>query len=339
MRILLTGGAGYIGSHTAVELMQAGHEVIILDKLSNKTFQPLHRVEEITGKVLGLYKLDLLDEYRMQNIFMLEKLDAVIHFAGYKSVAESVSKPIEYYQNNLVGTINLCRMMQKHAVKKLVFSSSATVYGEAQTMPVDESCTINDTTSPYGRSKIMIERLLEDICRADSSFQVARLRYFNPAGAHESGKIGEDPEGTPNNLLPFITQVATGQRKYLPIFGNDYPTPDGTCIRDYIHVVDLAKGHLAALEKLTTEPGLVTYNLGTGKGYSVLDIVKAFEKANNLTLAYKITGRRGGDIAQCYADPTLALTELNWKAEKGIEEICRDAYRWQQKNPQGYKHQ
>lgn len=336
MRILLTGGAGYIGSHTAVELLNDGHEVIVVDNLSNSSITSIKRVERLTNRAITFYEVDLTELSPLEEVFKTEVVDAVIHFAGFKAVGESVAQPVAYYQNNLISTLNLVQLMQKYQVNNLVFSSSATVYGEPQSVPIDESFAVNDATNPYGRTKLMIERILEDVCTANSQFNVARLRYFNPGGAHESGEIGEDPNGIPNNLLPFITQVAIGKRKELSIFGSDYPTADGTCIRDYIHVVDLAKGHLAAINKLATKPGLVTYNLGTGTGYSVLDIVTAFEAANKLKLPYKMSPRRAGDIPACYADPSHAADELGWHAEKGIEDICRDAFHWQQKNPQGY---
>ncbi len=336
MRVLLTGGAGYIGTHTAVELLNSGHEVIIVDNLSNSDFKAVQRVERLTNKKISFYEKDLLENHMMEPIFDAEEIDAVIHFAGLKAVAESVSNPLSYYKTNIVSTINLCESMLVAGVNKLVFSSSATVYGEPTSVPIDEKTAVIDATNPYGRTKLMIEKILEDFARANSWINIAVLRYFNPGGAHESGEIGEDPAGIPNNLLPFITQVAVGKRDELVVFGNDYPTPDGTCIRDYIHVVDLARGHLAAIEKLNDNPGLVTYNLGTGIGYSVLDIISAFEKANGLTLPHVIGARRPGDIPSSYTNPNLALTELNWKAEKSIEDICRDAWNWQQRNPDGY---
>lgn len=337
MRILLTGGAGYIGSHTAVELIEAGHDIIIIDNLSNSSELSIKRVERLTNSQITFYEKDLLNEADIDKIFQAETFDAVIHFAGLKSVGESVSHPLEYYQINLNSTINLCKMMTKYKVNHLVFSSSATVYGEPTEMPISEKAEVIDASNPYGRTKLMIEKILEDVCAANENFHVARLRYFNPGGAHKSGEIGEDPNGKPNNLLPFITQVAIGKRKELVVFGKDYPTPDGTCIRDYIHIQDLARGHLAAIEKLQSNPGLVTYNLGTGTGYSVLDIVRAFEKANNISLPVSFGPRREGDIPTSYTDPGLAIEELGWKAEKGIEDICRDAWYWQQKNPQGYQ--
>jgi UDP-glucose 4-epimerase len=337
MKIMLTGGAGYIGTHTAVELLQADHEIVIVDNLSNSSIQAVRRVERLTNRNIVFYEEDLLKSAALDQIFETESIDVVVHFAGLKAVGESVERPIDYYHTNIMGTLNLCQQMLKHKVSHLVFSSSATVYGDPERIPIDESCRVTDAANPYGRTKLMIERILEDIVRAEPDFHVARLRYFNPGGAHESGEIGEDPRGIPNNLLPFISQVVVGKRDKLVVFGNDYPTEDGTCIRDYIHVVDLARGHLAAISKLMTDPGLVTYNLGTGIGYSVMDIVTAFEKANGLTVPLSIGPRRAGDIPVSYTDPQLAFKELNWKAEKSIEDICRDAWHWQQKNPDGYE--
>ena len=336
MRILLTGGAGYIGSHTAVELISAGHDIVIVDNLSNSSEKSIKRVERLTNGQIQFYEVDLLNLSDLENVFQKEKIDAVIHFAGLKAVGESVSDPLAYYHCNIGSTINLCQLMLKHKVHQLVFSSSATVYGEPTEMPITENATITDASNPYGRTKLMIEKILEDVCHTNEEFHVARLRYFNPGGAHPSGEIGEDPNGIPNNLIPYITQVAIGERDKLTIFGDDYPTKDGTCIRDYIHVQDLAKGHLAALEKLQGKPGLVTYNIGTGIGYSVLEIVKAFEKANDLELAISIGKRREGDIPTSYTDPSLASQDLGWKAEKNIEDICRDAWHWQKCNPKGY---
>lgn len=336
MKVLLTGGAGYIGSHTAVELLDAGHEVVVVDNLSNSSVKAIHRVQRLTNRTIQFYERDVLDRPALDDIFARENVDAVIHFAGLKSVGESVSEPLKYYHVNLSGAIVLFEVMRKHNIKNLVFSSSATVYGEPEIVPITEQARVIDAANPYGRSKLMIEKILEDLCRADPTFNVARLRYFNPAGAHISGEIGEDPRGIPNNLLPYVTQVAVGKRSQLTVHGNDYPTEDGTCIRDYIHVVDLAKGHLAAINHLLQNPGLVTYNLGTGKGYSVLDIIHAFEEANNLKLPYVIGPRRAGDIPTSFTDPAKAIAELNWSAEKSIVEICRDAWHWQQKNPEGY---
>ncbi len=337
MKILLTGGAGYIGSHTAVEYLNADHDITVVDNLSNSSVKAIDRVERLTNKSIEFHQIDLLDAAALNNVFADNTFDAVVHFAGLKAVGESVSKPLDYYRNNIAGTINLCEAMLSHGVKKLVFSSSATVYGEPERIPIDEDCRVVDAANPYGRTKLMIEKMLGDLCAAEPEFNAALLRYFNPAGAHGSGEIGEDPADIPNNLLPFVTQVAVGKREELVVFGDDYPTPDGTCVRDYIHVVDLARGHLAALDKLLETPGLVTYNLGTGTGYSVLDIIKAFEKANDMTLPWRVGPRRPGDIPVSYTDPTRAESELGWRATLGIEHICRDAWRWQQKNPEGYE--
>ena len=336
MRVLLTGGAGYIGTHTAVELLNNDHEVIVVDNLTNSSVEAIRRVERLTNKQIQFHETDLLDYSSLEKVLQIEKPDAVIHFAGLKAVGESVAKPLQYYQTNLGSALNLCQLMIKYRINSLVFSSSATIYGEPETMPISESSNVTDASNPYGRTKLMIEKILEDLCNAEPDFNVARLRYFNPGGAHISGEIGEDPLGIPNNLLPFVSQFAVGKRDELVVNGDDYPTPDGTCVRDFIHVDDLAKGHLAALAKLEQKPGLVTYNLGTGTGYSVLDIIKAFEKANDISLPYSIGPRRAGDIPTSYTDPTLAITDLNWKAEKSIEDICRDAWHWQTKNPNGY---
>ena len=337
MHILVTGGAGYIGSHTCLELLQAGHEVTVLDNLCNANPEGLRRVEELAGKTILFFKADLLDPAAIDQVFAdCPKIDAVIHFAGLKAVGESVEKPLLYYQNNLTGTINLCQAMADHGVKNIVFSSSATVYGDPASVPITEDFPLLACTNPYGRTKAMIEDILRDVHTADPDWNIALLRYFNPVGAHESGRIGEDPNGIPNNLMPYISQVAVGKLKELAVFGDDYATADGTGVRDYIHVVDLAVGHLRALEKLTQKPGVVTYNLGTGQGYSVLDMVKAFEKASNKAVAYTISPRRAGDIAQCYADPALAARELSWKAERGIDAMCADTWRWQSNNPNGY---
>ena len=337
MKVLLTGGAGFIGSHTAVELLNAGHEVVVVDNLANSSVKAIHRVERLTNKTIQFYERDVLDIDGLNEVFQKEQVEAVIHFAGLKSVGESVSDPLEYYRININGALSLCQAMKTHKVRNLVFSSSATVYGEPSEIPISENSAVIDAANPYGRSKLMIEKILEDLCHANPDFNVARLRYFNPAGAHASGEIGEDPQGIPNNLLPFVTQVAVGKRDELTIFGDDYPTQDGTCIRDYIHVVDLALGHLAALNKLEEKPGLVTYNIGTGQGYSVYEIVAAFENANNLKIPYKVGPRRSGDIPTSYTNPGLATDELGWTATKGIEDICRDAWHWQQKNPSGYR--
>lgn len=338
MNILVTGGSGYIGSHTVLELMQAGHEVTVVDNLSNSCEEPLHRVKNITGQnSLTFHEVDILDRAALTQVFSDNKFEAVIHFAGLKAVGESVATPLTYYHNNVVGTVNLCQVMEQHDVRTLVFSSSATVYGDPATVPIREDFPTGGTTNPYGSSKLMIEQILADLSNADPRWNIARLRYFNPVGAHESGLIGEDSQDTPNNLMPYITQVAVGKLKELSVFGDDYPTPDGTGVRDYIHVVDLARGHLKALDKLRTNPGLVTYNLGTGTGYSVLDMVKAFEQANGITIPVRMAPRRAGDIASCYADPALAKQELGWTANHSLEDMVRHAWNWQSKNPDGYK--
>ncbi len=333
--ILVTGGAGYIGSHTNVELLEAGYDVIVLDNLSNSQYTAIERVEEITGRPIEFIQADLRDKEATAAVFEGRGIDAVIHFAGLKAVGESVHIPIPYYQNNIGGTLNLLEAMNDAGVRNLVFSSSATVYGEPARLPITEDFPTS-ATNPYGRSKLIIEEMLADVHVSDPSWNIARLRYFNPVGAHESGRIGESPNDIPNNLMPYISQVAVGRLEKLSVFGDDYPTHDGTGVRDYIHVVDLARGHIKALEKLAQAPGLVTYNLGTGQGYSVLDMVRAFEKASGRRIAYQIAPRREGDIATCYADPGLAARELGWKAEKGIEEMCADTWRWQQQNPDGY---
>ena len=337
MNILVTGGAGFIGSHTCLELLKSDYNVIVMDNLSNSKQESLKRVQQLTQKELIFIEADLLDISAMDKIFTEYKIDSVIHFAGLKAVGESVAIPLKYYQNNITGTVNLCEVMEKHNVKNLVFSSSATVYGDPHQVPIMENYPVGAVTNPYGRTKFMIEEILRDLYKSDKSWNIALLRYFNPIGAHESGQIGEDPNGIPNNLLPYIAQTAIGLRKELSVFGDDYPTADGTGVRDYIHVVDLAIGHLKAIEKLATKPGIVTYNLGTGKGYSVLDIVKAFEDASGEKVPYRVTPRRDGDIAECYADPAKALKELNWKAERGIEAMCKDAWKWQSQNPKGYE--
>ncbi len=334
--ILVTGGAGFIGSHTLVELLNSGHDVIVIDNLSNASKISLERVKEITGKDILFYEADIRDRAVLDRIFEEHPIDAVIHFAGLKAVGESVAKPIEYYDNNLVGTLVLLEAMRDHGVKKLIFSSSATVYGTPEQLPLTETCRVGGTTNPYGTSKYFQERMLEDVCVSDKEWSVILLRYFNPVGAHPSGRIGEDPKGIPNNLLPYVAQVASGKLERIGVFGNDYPTPDGTGVRDYIHVVDLARGHLAALKKLE-EPGVHIYNLGTGVGYSVLDMIHAFEKACGKTLPYAILPRRAGDIASCYASSAKAERELGWKAEYGIEEMCRDQWNWQKNNPEGYQ--
>ncbi len=338
MQIIVTGGAGYIGSHTCLELLKNGHEVTVIDNLSNSSLEGLARVEELSGKLIRFFEADLLDREAIDEVFKKSpEADAVIHFAGLKAVGESVEKPLLYYHNNLTGTINLCQVMQEHGIKNIVFSSSATVYGDPASVPITEESALLSCTNPYGSTKAMIEDILRDIYIADQSWNIALLRYFNPVGAHESGRIGEDPNGIPCNLMPYITQVAVGKLKELAVYGDDYPTPDGSGVRDYIHVVDLAIGHLQALKKLEEKPGVVTYNLGTGHGYSVLEMVKAFEKASGKKVAYRIAPRRSGDIAQCYADPSLAARELDWRAERGIEEMCVDSWRWQSNNPDGYK--
>ena len=335
MRILVTGGAGYIGSHTCVELLNAGHEVIVVDNLSNSKIESLLRVKAITGKSVAFYEADLLDSDALQFLFDIEKPEAVIHFAGLKAVGESVREPLRYYHNNITGTLNLCEVMAEHQVKDIVFSSSATVYGDRNQPPLTEDMP-RAATNPYGRTKLMIEDILTDLHAADPEWNVILLRYFNPVGAHPSGQIGEDPNGIPNNLFPYITQVAVGKLPYLQVFGDDYPTPDGTGVRDYIHVVDLALGHLRALEKLHASPGVRAYNLGTGRGYSVLEVVRAFERASGQQIPYRIVARRPGDVAVSYADPSRAREELHWQAERGLAEMCADAWRWQSQNPAGY---
>lgn len=336
MKILVTGGAGYIGSHTCVELLEAGYDVVVVDNLYNASPKSLERVKEITGKDLTFYQADILDEEALDKIFDKEKVDGVIHFAGLKAVGESVAKPLEYYKNNITGTLILCDVMRKHNVKNIIFSSSATVYGDPAFIPITEKCPKGSPTNPYGWTKSMIEQILMDFHTADSEWNVILLRYFNPIGAHKSGKIGEDPKGIPNNLLPYVAQVAIGKLECLGVFGNDYDTPDGTGVRDYIHVVDLAKGHVKAIDKIKENPGIKIYNLGTGKGYSVLDIVKAFGKACGHEIPYVIKERRPGDIATCYSDASLAKKELGWEAEYGIEEMCADSWNWQKMNPNGY---
>ena len=326
MRILVTGGAGYIGSHTVVELMQEGHEVVIVDNFSNSKPEALDNIAKITGKRPAFYEVDCCDLEAMEKVFQDNQIDGAIHFAGYKAVGESVQKPMEYYQNNLLSTLVLCQLLRKYNCKNLIFSSSATVYGNPHTVPIQEDFPLGPTTNPYGTTKLMIENILRDIYISDHEWNIVLLRYFNPIGAHESGLLGEDPNGIPNNLVPYISKVAVGELECLGVFGNDYDTPDGTGVRDYIHVVDLAKGHVKALKKLVGDHGVYTYNLGTGHGYSVLDIVKAYEKANNVTINYEIKPRRAGDIATCYADPTKAREELDWVAEKTLEDMCKDAY-------------
>lgn len=335
MKILVTGGAGYIGSHTCLELLNKGYEVIVVDNLANSKEESLQRVQKITAKDLTFYEADLLDKSALENIFTDHDVDAVIHFAGYKAVGESVQVPLSYYHNNITGTLHLCEVMKDHGVKNLVFSSSATVYGDPETVPIKEDFPLS-ATNPYGRTKLFIEEILRDLYVADDSWNIALLRYFNPVGAHQSGQIGEDPNDIPNNLMPYISQVAVGKLEKLSVFGSDYPTRDGTGVRDYIHVVDLSIGHLKALEVLEQHPGLVTYNLGTGEGYSVLEVVKAFEEATGQEVPYKITERRPGDVAACYADPGKAKKELGWEAERDLVDMCRDVWRWQSQNPDGY---
>lgn len=329
MSVLVTGGAGYIGSHTVVELLNENKEVIVVDNFSNSKPEMLDKIKKITNKDFKFYELDYSNKEKMDKVFAENKIDSVIHFAGYKAVGESVEKPIEYYTNNVSGTLNLLDVMRKHNVKTIIFSSSATVYGEPEVVPLTEMCKIGGTTNPYGSSKLFIEQILKDVYKSDNTWDVCILRYFNPIGSHESGIIGEEPQGRPNNLMPYIVRVASGELEELSIFGNDYNTPDGTGVRDYIHVVDLAKGHIKALEKLEKEKsGIYIYNLGTGKGYSVLDMVHAFEKTTGQKIKYKITERRAGDIATCYADATKAKEELNWVAEKTLEDMCRDSWNY-----------
>lgn len=337
MKILVTGGAGYIGSHTVIQLLNQGYEVVVADNFSNSKHAVLERVQEITGKQVKLYTCDLCDAALVKEIFASEKIEAVIHFAGLKSVAESVQKPLEYYENNLVSTLNVLSTMQEVGVKNFVFSSSATVYGAPETVPIREDARLS-TTNPYGTTKLMIERIIEDYCHADKDFNGVILRYFNPIGAHKSGRIGEDPNGIPNNLVPYVAQVAVGRLEKINVTGDDYDTPDGTGVRDYIHVLDLADGHIAALKLFDQDKpcGLRVYNLGTGKGYSVLDVVKAFSEAVGRALPYKFAPRRPGDIAQCYADVTKAEQELGWKTKYSIDEMCEDSWRWQKQNPNGY---
>ena len=335
MNVLVTGGAGYIGSHTCVELLNAGHEIIVVDNLSNSKQVSLERVRELTAKQVLFYQMDLCEKHKLDEIFKKHAIDAVIHFAGYKAVGESVRLPLKYYQNNINATLVLCELMLQHHVHNLVFSSSATVYGDPHSVPIREDFPLSPA-NPYGRTKYMIEEILKDLSVAHAELNIALLRYFNPVGAHSSGRIGEDPNGIPNNLLPYISQVAVGRLDELKVFGNDYNTPDGTGVRDYIHVVDLALGHIKALERLKANPGLVVYNLGTGKGYSVLDVVRAFEKASGRKIPFRFVERRSGDVASCYADPQKANDELCWKAEREIDDMCRDSWGWQSQNPHGY---
>lgn len=336
MRILVTGGAGYIGSHTCVELLNAGYEVVILDNLYNSSKKAVDRIQEITGKSVSFYEDDMLDADALEQLFTKEKIDCVIHFAGLKAVGESVAKPLEYYKNNIQGTLTLVEVMRKHGCKNIIFSSSATVYGDPAFVPITEECPKGTPTNPYGWTKSMLEQILTDLHTADEEWNVILLRYFNPIGAHKSGKIGEDPKGIPNNLLPYVAQVAIGKLECVGVFGNDYDTPDGTGVRDYIHVVDLANGHVKAIDKIKENPGVKVYNLGTGNGYSVLDVIKAFSKACGHDVPYQIKPRRPGDIATCYADASLARKELGWEAQYGIEEMCADSWKWQSMNPNGY---
>ena len=326
MKVLVTGGLGFIGSHTVVELLDSNYDVVVVDNLSNSKIEVVDYIKEITGKDFNFYNEDLCDYDSVDKIFDKEKIECVMHFAGYKAVGESVREPIMYYENNLVSTLHLCKKMLEHDCYKFIFSSSATVYGDPEVLPITEDCKVGGTTNPYGTTKLMIERILADINRANPKFTAIILRYFNPIGAHKSGLIGEKPNGIPNNLMPYIVRVASGELEILSVFGDDYDTPDGTGVRDYIHVVDLAKGHLSALKKAVKDEGLFYYNLGTGKGYSVLDLVKNFEKVNNVKVPYKIVDRRPGDIAACYADASKALKELGWKAELGLEDMMRDSY-------------
>ncbi|MCR5000307.1 MAG: UDP-glucose 4-epimerase GalE [Lachnospiraceae bacterium] len=337
MKILVTGGAGYIGSHTCVELLNEGYEVVIVDNLDNSNAKAVDRIEQITGKKATFYEKDIRDKEAMNDIFGREKPECVIHFAGLKAVGESVQKPLEYYENNINGTLVMLDAMRKNGCKNIIFSSSATVYGDPAFIPITEECPKGKITNPYGRTKSMLEEILTDLNVSDPEWNVILLRYFNPIGAHKSGLIGEDPKGIPNNLLPYVAQVAVGKLKCLGVFGNDYDTPDGTGVRDYIHVVDLARGHVKAINKIKENPGVKIYNLGTGNGYSVLQVVKAFSKACGHDVPYEIKPRRAGDIATCYADPSLAKKELGWVAEYGIDEMCADSWRWQSMNPNGYK--
>jgi UDP-glucose 4-epimerase len=337
MAILVTGGAGYIGSHTCVELLNLGYEIVVVDNLSNSSKESLRRVEEITGKSIPFYQVDLLDKESLENVFEKNRVDSVIHFAGLKAVGESVEKPLEYYYNNITGTLNLCDIMRKYEVRDIVFSSSATVYGNPAFNPITEECPKGEITNPYGQTKSMLEQILIDLHKADPKWNVVLLRYFNPIGAHESGKIGEDPKGIPNNLLPYIAQVAVGRREFLNVYGNDYDTDDGTGVRDYIHVVDLSLGHVKAIDKLGEKKGIGIYNLGTGVGYSVLDVVKAFEAASGVNIKYEIKPRRHGDISTCYANPRKAKIELSWEAKRDLGKMCEDSWRWQSMNPNGYE--
>ena len=336
MAVLVTGGAGYIGSHTCVELMNAGIDVVIVDNFYNCKKSSIDRIKSLVGRDFPYYECDIRDREGLDKIFKTEKIDSVIHFAGLKAVGESVQKPLEYFDNNITGTLVLLDVMRKNGCKKIVFSSSATVYGTKNISPLTEDMEIGGVTNPYGRTKYMIECILQDLYVSDKDWSICLLRYFNPIGAHKSGTMGEAPNGIPNNLMPYITQVAIGKRDHLSVFGNDYDTPDGTCVRDYIHVVDLALGHVKAVQKVEGEKGVFIYNLGTGKGYSVLDVVNAFKKASGIDIKYEIVARRAGDLAVCYSDPSKAYKELGWKAERDIEEMCEDSWRWQKQNPNGY---
>ena len=334
-KILVTGGSGYIGSHTVLELLNKNYEVVVVDNFSNSSFESLRRVQKITGKSVVFYEADIRDEEKMDEILSAHKIDAVIHFAAFKAVGESCRMPLKYYENNISGTVSLLKVLDKHNVKKIIFSSSATVYGDPERLPLDENCRLS-TTNPYGSTKLMMENIMQDLWKADNEWNIILLRYFNPVGAHESGRIGEDPKGLPNNLMPYVAQVASGKLPHINVFGNDYDTPDGTGVRDYIHVVDLAHGHIAAIENCN-DAGVHIYNLGTGRGYSVLEMIKAFEKACGKTLPYKICERRPGDIATCYAAPDKAKKELKWEAKFGIEEMCASQWKWQSGNPNGYE--
>lgn len=336
MSILVTGGAGYIGSHTCVELIEAGYDVIVVDNLCNSSEESLKRVEKITGKEVLFYRVDIADREKMSQIFNENEIDSVIHFAGLKAVGESCEKPLEYFTNNISGTLVMLDVMRKHGVKNIVFSSSATVYGNPETVPITEDFPLS-VTNPYGRTKLVLEQMLQDVYASDNEWNIILLRYFNPIGAHKSGLIGEDPNGIPNNLLPYITKVAIGELEILSVFGDDYPTPDGTCIRDYIHVVDLAAGHVKAIEKIKENPGVEIYNLGTGNGYSVLEVIENFKKASGMDVPYKIAPRRAGDVPMCYANPDKAKRELGWEAQYGIAQMCADSWNWQKNNPKGYR--
>ena len=335
--ILVTGGAGYIGSHTCVELLEAGYEVVVVDNLCNSSEESLRRVEKITGKQVKFYEADIADRTKMRKIFEENDIFGVIHFAGLKAVGESVQKPLEYYQNNISGTLNMCEVMREQGVKNIIFSSSATVYGDPETVPITEACPKGQCTNPYGWTKSMLEQMLTDIQKADDEWNVILLRYFNPIGAHKSGLMGEDPNGIPNNLMPYVMKVAIGELPHVNVFGDDYATPDGTGVRDYIHVVDLAVGHVKAVQKIEENPGVKVYNLGTGNGYSVLDVIENVSKAVGKEIPYVIAERRAGDIAECYADAALAKEELGWESENGIREMCEDSWNWQKNNPKGYR--